>query len=168
MIVTGVRWAESVSRAKNHGLVKFQGKPKGTRKIADDIGVSYTTPNKDSTVLMDDNDESRRLVEQCYRTRKTTLNPIVDWTDDDVWHYLNNVAKVPHCDLYEKGFHRLGCVGCPLAGKAKKEFDFALFPKYKTLFLRAFDKMLKNRGESKHGENAWQTAQEVFDWWINI
>lgn len=37
-----------------------------------------------------DNDESRRMVEMCYKTREKTVNPIVDWDDRDVWQFLYN------------------------------------------------------------------------------
>lgn len=40
--------------------------------------------------------------------------PIVDWTDEDVWEFLNS-QKIPHCSLYDEGFTRIGCVCCPLA-----------------------------------------------------
>ena len=71
------------------------------------------------------------MVEQCYMKRKTTINPIVDWEEEDVWEFLNDVAKVPHCELYDKGYTRLGCIGCPLKGKAGMLLDFERYPKYK-------------------------------------
>ena len=97
---------------------------------------------------MDDNEETRRMVEHCYAKRKTTINPIVDWTDDEVWEFLNEVAKVPHCELYDEGFTRLGCIGCPLQGRTGMLEDFERWPRYKELYIRAFDKMIQNH----HGE----------------
>ena len=41
IVVTGVRWAESVRRKQTHGVVNFQGKPKGTKRIADDMGNAF-------------------------------------------------------------------------------------------------------------------------------
>ena len=99
---------------------------------------------------MDDNDESRQMVEQCYAQRKVTINPIVDWLDEDVWEFLNTVAKVPHCELYDQGFTRLGCIGCPLQGREGMLRDFERYPRYKELYIRAFDEMIKNHpGEIK-------------------
>lgn len=40
--------------------------------------------------------------------------PIFDWTDADVWEYLDG-HNLPHCSLYDEGFRRIGCVCCPLA-----------------------------------------------------
>ena len=144
--VTGVRWAESARRKELHGVVNFQTKPKMTKKIADKIGANYRVNKRGGIILNDDNDVNRRMVEQCYRTRKTLVNPIVDWTDEDVWEFLNDVAKVPHCCLYDEGFKRIGCVGCPMGRKKGMERDFARWPKYKNLYLKAFAKMIENRG----------------------
>ena len=99
---------------------------------------------------MDDNDGTRKMVEQCYMKKKTTINPIVDWEDEDVWEFLNEVVKVPHCELYDQGYTRLGCIGCPLQGRAGMERDFERYPKYKELYIKAFYQMIKNHpGEIK-------------------
>ena len=99
---------------------------------------------------MDDNGETRQMVEQCYIKRKTTINPIVDWLDEDVWEFIKEVAKVPYCELYDQGFTRLGCIGCPLQGREGMLRDFERWPRYKKLYIRAFDRMIKNHpGEIK-------------------
>lgn len=94
-------------------------------------------------VLNDDNDDSRRAVEFCYRTHKTMVNPIVDWDDNDVWEFLNS-NNIPHCCLYDEGFKRLGCIGCPLSGSKNMERDFERWPKYKAMYIRAFQHMIDN------------------------
>lgn len=99
---------------------------------------------------MDDNDGTRKMVEQCYMKKRTTINPIVDWEEEDVWEFLNEVVKVPHCELYDQGYTRLGCIGCPLQGRSGMERDFERYPKYKELYIKAFDRMIKNHpGEIK-------------------
>lgn len=143
IVVTGVRWAESINRKKTHGVVGFRGKPKNTIKIADEIGANYKLNKHNEVIMNDDNDENRRMVEQCYRTRKTMVNPIVDWTDDDVWNFLNS-HNIPHCCLYDEGFDRLGCIGCPLSGSANMIRDFERWPKYKENYIRAFQRMIDN------------------------
>lgn len=93
---------------------------------------------------MDDNAESREIVESCYSKKKTTINPIIDWEESDVWEFLDDVAKVPHCCLYDEGFTRLGCIGCPLQGRNGMIRDFERWPKYKELYIKAFDRMIAN------------------------
>lgn len=151
VVVTGVRWAESNRRRALHGVADIQTESKKLHaQAAQD--PSYRMNKNGGINFMDDNDVGRALVEQCYAKRKTTINPIVDWTDDDVWEFLNDVAKVPHCELYDPpwNFTRLGCIGCPLQGREGMLRDFEFFPRYKELYIRAFDKMIKNHpGEIK-------------------
>lgn len=143
LVVTGVRWAESANRAKRQGIVN----------------------TLNGLTLNDDNTETRRYVEQCYRTRKTLINPIVDWSTTDVWEYLSDVAKVPHCSLYDEGFKRLGCIGCPLAGSEKQRREFERWPAYYTNYLRAFGRMVENLPPEKRRNN-FSSAQAVMDWWL--
>jgi len=151
LVVTGVRWAESARRKALHGVADIQTESKKLHKEAMETNATATKVNKNGgLVFMDDNAESRRMVEHCYAKRKTTVNPIVDWEDEDVWEFLNEVAQVPHCCLYDEGFTRLGCVGCPLQGRAGMLRDFERWPRYKELYIRAFDKMIQNHpGEIK-------------------
>ena len=82
-------------------------------------------------------------MEQCYRTRKTLLNPIVKWTDRDVWDFIF-AYNIPYCSLYDEGYTRLGCIGCPLSGRKNMERDFERWPRYRELYIRAFEKMIEN------------------------
>lgn len=165
MVVTGVRWAESASRKENRGVVNIDGKPKTTQKKANELGVQYKTNKYGGLVMNDDNDENRRLAEFCYRTQKMLLNPIVDWKDDEVWEFLNDIVKVPHCSLYDEGFTRIGCIGCPMAGIAKQGQEFARFPKFRALYIRAFDRMIEQRN-AEGLPTTWQNGEEVMRWWL--
>ena len=147
VVVTGVRWAESANRKNTHDVVDIRGKR--AKKKADSVGAEYRLNKHGDVILNDDNDENRRMVEQCYRTHKTMVNPIVDWTDEDVWAFLNG-NNIPHCSLYDEGFTRLGCIGCPLSGSKNMIRDFERWPKYKELYIRAFQRMIDNHpGEIK-------------------
>lgn len=162
--ITGVRWAESVNRKKNGGLIKILGKPKSTIRAAEEAGLDYDTSPKGGMILNTDNDENRRFVEQCYRTHSAMINPIVDWTDDDVWEFLHHYG----CDsnpLYCEGFSRIGCIGCPMAGTQRRKEEFTRYPKYKVMYVHAFDRMLEARKQTGK-ETQWNTGEEVFDWWL--
>lgn len=165
VVVTGVRWAESRKRKDNAGAVKIIGKPKKTQKIADEIGVDYELNKYGGLIMNDDNDINRRMVEQCYRTTKTMLNPIIDWTDSDVWEFLRYYGCKIN-PLYECGFKRVGCIGCPMANKHRYT-EFNLYPKYKQNYISAFDRMLDRRRElGLDSKMSWKTGFDVFKWWL--
>ncbi len=124
LVVTGIRWAESVRRRK------------------------------------------RRMSEQCIRGSKVYLHPIIDWSDEEVWDYIK-ANKLNYCSLYDEGFHRLGCIMCPMGTKIRRYRDAERWPSYYRAYLRAFEKMLEARKDSgKSTDERWQDAKGVMDWWI--
>lgn len=163
LTVTGVRWAESSNRKKNQGIVTILNKNKQiTDKIAENENFSRT--NRGGVVLVNDNADSRRMIEQCYKRSKTTLNPIIEWSDEEVWEFIK-AERIPYCELYDEGFSRLGCIGCPMAGKKTREHELIRWSKYRTAYLVAFEKMLKER-KLKERVTEWQTAIDVYNWWL--
>ena len=145
-ITTGVRWAESIKRRKNRGVYE-----------------SFTSNRDKKIILNNDNDEQRRLFESCELKGKRICNPIVDWTDRDIWDYIRS-ERLPMNPLYDMGFFRVGCIGCPMAGK-RRWMEFSIFPTYKQAYMRAFGRML----DVIHAEGIptkWKTAGDVFSWWM--
>jgi phosphoadenosine phosphosulfate reductase len=93
------------------------------------------------------------------------VNPIYEWTDGDVWDYIreNNIKTNP---LYERGYHRVGCIGCPLAPYHQKMKEFRDYPKIKEAYIRAFDRMVEVRNVEGKNDQSWENGQAVFDWWV--
>lgn len=141
-IMTGVRWAESNAR-KDRGIFE-----------------SIERKKEDKVVLTNDND-FRKLHERCELKSKTVTNPIIDFTDDEVRDWMSVHSVNP---LYDMCFKRVGCIGCPMAGKSRYR-EFEIFPLYKKLYLNAFDRMLAVRKE-RGKETRWQTTEDVFRWWM--
>lgn len=140
--VTGVRWDESSRRKKLHGVANVNTSSRKIIADALETNPSAKLNDRGSLIMNDDNDESRRIVENCYRTRKVMVNPIVDWTDEEVWEYIHQ-ENLSYCELYDQGYTRIGCIGCPLAGADKMKRDFERYPKYRENYIRAFDRMIK-------------------------
>jgi phosphoadenosine phosphosulfate reductase len=150
-ITTGVRWAESTKRKASRGI--------------------YETVSRDmakKVILNNDNDDRRRLFETCTVKAKRVCNPIIDWDDGDVWDYIQ--AEGIHINpLYQCGFSRVGCIGCPMAGTKGRQQEFARYPKYREMYIRAFDRMIKERKKRtdlKVSRNMWDTGEDVFHWWM--
>lgn len=185
--VTGVRWAESVNRKLNQGAVVIQGNfedenLEGQETMFDDEDgeEDFTVnPRHGSLILTSDNENNRRIVENCYRRRKTLVNPIIEWSDEDVWEFIH-AHGIPYCELYDCGFKRLGCIGCPMAGTEGRLRDFAMWPKYEWHYRYAFGKMLERRKERHENEPAkpvWRakrkdidepTVEDVWLWWMEL
>lgn len=143
-IATGIRWAESQKR-KSRGVMEALHRDKAKK-----------------LTLMNDNDESRMLIENCQLKGTRVVNPIVDWQDDDIWGYCaaENIQMNP---LYACGEDRVGCIGCPLAKKAARRREFARYPKYRDAYIRAFDRMLAER-QTRGLSCDWQTGEDVLHW----
>lgn len=150
-IATGVRWDESVQR-KNREEFEKLGATKATKE-------KFT-----SVMLMNDNDARRRMNEHCMQKKKMVVNPIIDWKDSDVWEYINS-ENIPTCELYQWGYYRVVCIGCPMAGK-KRYKAFADFPKYKNLYIHAFDRMVKER-KSRGLPCQWKNGNDAFLRWMD-
>ena len=140
-VVTGVRWAES-NRRKNSRA-----------------GLEINAYTNESVKADPDNPDNEIMTRYCPTKGKHILNPIIDWTDADVWEFIKK-HEIPYCKLYDEGFKRIGCIGCPLSSNAKQELE--RYPKYKQAYLRAFGRMLENLPDKK----TWTSAEDVMQWWI--
>ncbi len=150
-VVTGVRAAESTMRKKNWGI------------------VNRCSPKKSERAFAFDPEQGERLMKMCPAKGKIMVAPIFDWTDEDVWAYIRD-RNLPYCSLYDEGFERLGCIGCPLARKSGREKEFARWPKIKQAYLKTFGRMLEERAlKDKWNKPSynWKTGQDVFDWWMS-
>ena len=165
-VVTGVRWAESVRRKNNSGIVQAQ---RGNPLDLEDEDMSDWRRNKNGgLILVNDNDNARQQLEHCQIKGKWAVNPIIDWSDRDVWDFIH-AENVPYCELYDCGMHRLGCIGCPMGGRNGMLSDFAKYPKYKAAYIRTFDKMIVERRKKGQGPGHkvdWTTGVDVMRWWL--
>ena len=88
--VMGVRWAESARRKNQRS------------------GLEVNTGKKRRELLDPDNPD-QEMIHLCPTKSKKILNPIIDWTDDEVWEYIKS-NNIPYCKLYDEGFKRIGCL----------------------------------------------------------
>lgn len=151
-IATGVRWDESNKRA-DRAQYETIATEKERIRITDEV------------MLMNDNSEKRRITENCMKKNKMVVNPIIDWTHGDIWDFIHS-EHVEYNSLYECGYKRVGCIGCPIASKRRWR-EFADFPTYKAAYIRAFDVMLERLKEKwKTKQPKWKSGYDVFLWWM--
>ena len=136
-IVTGVRWAESAGRRAKSGIAMVHNasaRERGEEKAAA------------AGLLTTDDASTRRLFEQCQLRGVRVLNPIIDWSDGDVWSYLHS-RGIEGNPLYKEGWTRIGCVGCPLAWRRARELAFARYPKLYKAWRDAIAYVIERRKE---------------------
>ena len=160
----GIRKAESARRAKRNEVEinnrKFSGdldgleeyrktrnrekrgrKPKGNREV--------TIVNADGESVLG-----------CIRGKESLLiSPIIDWTDDEVWEFLGALG-VEHCELYDEGWRRIGCIGCPMSSHKQKMIENARYPHVRRNWIKAI-KAIRRGGVFKR-EYIWWNIRK--DW----
>ena len=95
------------------------------------------------------------------------FNLIVDWNDGDVWEFIEH-SEIPYCHLYDEGWDRLGCIGCPFKSAYQRRREFDKWPGFEKAYRIAFRKLYANRLESNpDAVKHWQSGDEIFDWWIS-
>lgn len=107
------------------------------------------------------NEKVKKAIERL----KAFVNPIIDWTDEDVWEFLNHYGCKSN-PLYQCGMKRIGCIGCPMQNGKGMKADFIRYPKYRDNYLRAFRRMLKAREAAGLDNNSWNSPEAVMMWWV--
>lgn len=167
--LTGVRRAESIKRSKRN-IYEVTN-----HKFTSDSEEEFEGWRKEQQALLTKHTNRDQFAEQgetevrCVIGKdKIIINPIIDWTDGDVWDFLDNVAKVEHCELYDRGYHRLGCLFCPMASMQEKRRMERDYPKYKRQYLRTIHKLREYRHENGLPDYyEGMTDEDVFQWWIS-
>ena len=140
--LTGIRREESPRRAKRNEFEVDKRKFSGT---------------------IDQFNRTRETEIVCvYGKDKIIVNPIINWTEKDVWQFLNDVVKVEHCRLYDEGWHRIGCLFCPMASKKEIERTEQRYPKYKDAIIRTIHRLREGNFLNDYKD---LTDEEVFEWW---
>lgn len=149
LISLGVRKYESTSRAKKRDELEITAHGRGGKNI----------------IFPFDNSENRRTFEYCYAHAEKRLNPLAYWPDSYIWDYSRETG-LEQCGLYQEGFSRLGCIGCPMAGESGRRMEFARWPGFERLWLLYFDKLVALRNELGLA-NLYATGREWFEWWMS-
>ena len=161
----GVRAAESARRAKRNEVEvksrKFSGDLEGfdawsQAEIEKKMAKAKRKLNEDEFSLNTDNEV------HCINGKDSILiSPIFKWTEDDVWYFLNEIVNVPHCELYDMGYSRIGCILCPMSNKKSKQRDIKMFPHVKRGWIKAI-KAIRSGGYSERGSSGGTSQQNRF------
>ncbi len=156
----GVRAAESVRRAKRSEVEKIH-RDKNKRNINGIFDDTSAAPHRD---LFDVTYETEH---QCAidGRDKIVVSPIFRWSDAEVWEFIRG-NNIHYCELYNRGWKRIGCLLCPIARKSERARERVLYPGVERAIVRSIDRILQD-GRMKPVAPYNPSAQEVFDWWMS-
>lgn len=172
--LTGVRKAESVKRSKRKSVEV------SNRSFAGNIDEFHDyqaerIKKKLKHVNQDQFAEQGETEVRCIGGRdKILINPILEWSEDDVWDFLNGM-EIPHCKLYDMGWKRIGCICCPMSSYNHKVQELAQFPHVRRKWINVI-KTIREQKLGKHNmicNNYWgegseeEKCEQVFNWWIS-
>lgn len=142
----GIRHEESTKRSKRKEVEvtgrKFSGHLDQFEEwSAEQMEKKYKNLNQDQFSY----DKEKEI--RCINGKDSILiSPIIDWTEKDVWEFLNEVVKVPHCELYDKGYKRIGCILCPMSSEKLRRREIRDFPYVKEKWLQAIAEIRRSVG----------------------
>ena len=91
------------------------------------------------------------------------VNPIIEWASDEIWDYIKT-NKLPYPSLYDEGFHRIGCIGCPMGNKQRYK-QFERWPQFKKAYYNTFKKVIEDR-KQKNLPLIYKDADALWAWWM--
>lgn len=114
-----------------------------------------------------------KCVMEHFATGDLAVLPIRLWSDADVWAFIRwRGAK--YCSLYDEGWRRLGCIGCPLSTPKNREREWQRWPGFKRRWLLLFQRVwarrqgtLQRDGRPWFGSALFDSPEEIFQWWTD-
>lgn len=155
----GIRHQESSRRAKRNEVEisnrKFSGTLEGLDEYRQELKAKRARrKSKKNGVNITNADQEQTL--GCISGKESILiSPIIHWTEKDVWEFLNKVVEVPHCSLYDKGWHRIGCIGCPMSSMKQKRIENLRYPHVKRNWIKAI-KAIREGAIGRYRPNSYQ------------
>ena len=150
----GIRHQESSRRAKRNEVEisnrKYSGTLEGLDEYRNELKAKRARrKSKKDGVNITNADQEQTL--GCISGKESLLiSPIIHWTEQDVWEFLNKVMEVPHCSLYDEGWHRIGCIGCPMSSVNQKKIENIRYPHVKRNWIKAIKAIRRRGGIGQH------------------
>lgn len=155
----GIRHSESTRRAKRNEVELSNHAYSGDLNGLDEYRKQRNSgrkPRKGKFSIINVNGESE--VGCIHGKESLLISPIIDWTEDDVWTFLNTLG-IKHCCLYDEGFTRIGCILCPMSRRSQKEIDMKRWPHVKRNWIKAIKEI--RRGGYSQTDIYGGTSQSV-------
>lgn len=94
---------------------------------------------------------------------KILVSPILYWTEKDVWDYLKRM-RIQYCELYDKGYKRIGCIMCPMSNYKQNVREMREFPHVGKNWRKTIEWLIENKWKDKP---LLQDPDMALKWWIS-
>lgn len=94
---------------------------------------------------------------------KILVSLILYWTEKDVWDYLKRM-HIPYCELYDKGYKRIGCIMCPMSNYKQNVREMKDFPHVGKNWRKTIEWLIENKWKDKP---ILQDPDMALKWWIS-
>lgn len=141
--ILGIRRAESLQRSKRNELELSNKKYSNTLD-------QFNIDNENQVLCIHGKD-------------KIMLSPIIDWTNSDVWQFIRE-RKLEYCELYDKGYSRIGCMFCPMSQVRTKQLDRKRYPGVERAIKKSIQFLCDNYN---YMDNLNHNVDDIFNWWIS-
>ena len=94
---------------------------------------------------------------------KRLFHPIICWSDAEVWEYIR-IFNLPYNPLYDRGWKRIGCIGCPMSNNQLREL--ATYPKTGYLWKEHARIFFESHPDNKTN-TALKTPENFWNLWLS-
>lgn len=159
----GIRHEESARRSKRNEVAINSGKFSGTLDELEEYRQELKAKKarrkskKDGVNIM--NADQEQTLGCIHGKESLLISPIIHWTERDVWEFLNKVVCVKHCELYDEGWKRIGCICCPMSSVRNRRMEELRWPHVKRNWIKAIKAII--RGERQERQPIAERTPEV-------
>ena len=89
-----------------------------------------------------------------------------------MWQFIRE-EHIPYCSLYDEGFSRLGCVGCPKASQKSRDREFERWPRFERRWKLAIERLwdrlagitMQRTRQEWYGSRTFAGPEAMWQWW---
>ena len=144
VVLLGIRREESQKRSKRKEVEVF---------------------NKKYSENFDQFSEHKEKMMACVKGKdKIMVSPILEWTEKDVWNFLND-NNIEHCELYDRGYKRIGCILCPMSTMKEKMRSLEEHPRVARKWAETIEWLQQNKWNANPRIEKLSVEQRM-RWWF--